>query len=135
MHCIAYGDDISKIPSKRRSLCSDSVDDPGPRKQALCAWISLLSKQLQLQGISIISDTTIDQENPGRMCKSCFTQFWNYQKLLTTQFEKNLSLALRRFDLTDSKISECAGEGIHIISTAYTVDCGILHESPKSYIN
>ena len=64
------GDDISKIPSKKRSLCSGSVGDPGPRKQALySAWISLLSKQLQLQGISI-SDTTIDQENPGRMCKT-----------------------------------------------------------------
>ena len=30
MHCIGCGDDISKIPSKRRSLCSDSVGDPGP---------------------------------------------------------------------------------------------------------
>ena len=29
MHCIGCGDDISKIPSKRRSLCSDSVGDPG----------------------------------------------------------------------------------------------------------
>ena len=52
-YCIGCGDDISKIPSKRRSLCSDSVGDPGPGKQAFCAWISLLSKQLQLQGISI----------------------------------------------------------------------------------
>ena len=52
MRCIGgCGDYISKIPSKRRSLCSDSVGDPGPQKQALCAWISLLSKQLQLQGI------------------------------------------------------------------------------------
>ena len=30
MHCIGCGDDISKIPSKRRGLCSDSVGDPGP---------------------------------------------------------------------------------------------------------
>ena len=34
MYCIGCGDDISKIPSKRRSLYSDSVVDPGPRKQA-----------------------------------------------------------------------------------------------------
>ena len=63
------------------------------------------------------------------MCKPCFTQFWNYQELLA-QLEKKLSLELQRFDLTDSKISECTGEGIHVISTAYTVHCGILHESP-----
>ena len=34
MHCIGCGDDTSKIKSKRRSLCSDSVANPGPRKQA-----------------------------------------------------------------------------------------------------
>ena len=89
MHCIGCGDDIFKIPSKRRSLCSDSVGNPRPQKQAHCACISLLSKQLQLQGISIC-DTTIDQENPRRMCKPRFTQLWNYQKLLT-QLEKNPS--------------------------------------------
>ena len=27
MHCIGCGDDISKIPSKRRNLRSDSVGD------------------------------------------------------------------------------------------------------------
>ena len=34
MRCIGGGDDISKIPSKRRSLYSDSVGDSGPQKQA-----------------------------------------------------------------------------------------------------
>ena len=77
MHCIGCGEDISKIPTKRRSLCSDSVGDLGPQKRALCAWVSLLSKQLQLQGISI-SDTTIDQENPGRMCKPSFGTIKNF---------------------------------------------------------
>ena len=70
MHCIGSIDDISKIPSKRRNLHSDSVGDPGPRKQALCAWISLLRAIAAAR-----DDTTIDQENPGRMCKPCFTQF------------------------------------------------------------
>ena len=108
MHCIGCGDDISKIPSKRRSLCSDSVVDPGPRKQA--------------------------QENPGRMCKPCFTQFWNYQNLLAQLEKKKLSLALQRFDLTDSKISALE-QRIQIIYTSYAVDFGILRESPGSYIN
>ena len=89
---------------------SDSVG-PGPRKQALVhGFLCMISKQLQLQVISI-NDTTIGQENPGRMCKPCFTQFLNYKKLLT-QLEKKLSLTVLRFDLTDSKISECAGEAI-----------------------
>ena len=32
MHCTGCGDDISKIPNKRRSLCSDSVGDPRATK-------------------------------------------------------------------------------------------------------
>ena len=32
MHCIGCGDDISKIPSIMRSLCSDSVGDPRATK-------------------------------------------------------------------------------------------------------
>ena len=44
MHCVGCGDDISKIPSKMRSLCSDSVSDPRATKaniielHTLIAW-------------------------------------------------------------------------------------------------
>ena len=48
MHCIGCGDDISKIPSKRRSLCSDSVGDPGPLNAGLCSCKESPSVTLQL---------------------------------------------------------------------------------------
>lgn len=111
MYCIGCGDDISKFPTRRRSLCSDSKGDPEPREQALSGWITLLSMQLQLQGISI-HDTTIDLENPGRMCKPCFKLFLNYQKL-HIELEKNISVALLQIDFTLKEgTSECAAEAI-----------------------
>ena len=45
MHYIGCGDDISKIPCKRRSLCSDSVGDPGPGdSRRLCQKFLIVPK-------------------------------------------------------------------------------------------
>ena len=97
MYCIGCGHDISRKSSKdRRNLGSGSISDPEPRKLVMSAWTSLLNKQLSLQGISI-DHTTIDLDNPGRMCKTCFTQFGTYQKLIT-QLEGKLSVALQKLD-------------------------------------
>ena len=98
MYYIGCGHDISRKSSKdgRNIIGSGSISNPEPRKLVMSTWTSLLNKQLNLQGISI-DHTTIDLDNPGRMCKTCFTQFGTYQKLIT-QLEGKLSVALQKLE-------------------------------------
>jgi len=99
MDCVGCGCDISKKSSKdRRNFGPGSTGDPEPRKLVWSAWTSLLNKQLSLQGLSI-DQTTIDLENPGRMCKVCFTLYGNYQKLIT-ELEGKISVALQKLNYT-----------------------------------
>jgi len=108
MHCIGCESDIFQKPSKdRKNLGSRSTGDPEPHKLVLSAWTSLLTKQLSLQGISI-HQTTITLDCPERMCKICFTQYGNYQKLITL-LEGKLSVALQKLDysLKESTVDRC----------------------------
>ena len=43
MHCIGCGDDISKIPSIRRSLRSDSVGDPDKSRPSVHGFLCSVS--------------------------------------------------------------------------------------------
>ena len=98
IYCVGCGVDLSQLSSRdRRNLNSDSTGDPVLRKQALSGWRFLLCKKLQQQGISI-DDITYDLENPGKMCKHCFTEFKKYQNL-QVELEGRLSVALQCIEL------------------------------------
>ena len=99
MDCVGCGCDISKKSSKdRRNFGPGSTGDPELRKLVWSTWTSLLNQQLSLQGLSI-DKTTIDLDNPGRMCKVCFTLYGNYQKLIT-ELEDKISVALQKLNYT-----------------------------------
>ena len=94
--CVGCGVDVSS--SSRRNLNEDSTAAAGPRENVVSAWLSIVRKLLQVQGLSV-ADTCIDPSNPGRMCKCCFAGFERLHKL-QVQLEGKVAIALQQLSST-----------------------------------
>ena len=84
MFCLGCGLDLSSKPKDRRNL---SQSDFG----VLSSWIKVFEKEMGM----MISYSTVNIKNPGKMCKKCYYYYDKYHKLFE-ELQNNFHIAINK---------------------------------------